>query len=163
MNLNNTFDNITKDEILEYLRVCNSYWVWLALPSIAVELTYRYPIEFVAKWFNDDVELITRTPILDDRLTSVAFLDALVELGLEDATERNSNGSNNLDINNIVDKLATLSSFEVAINTWMVVCRDWLAVCYVDYIVEVLKKDSKLKPSVSIARIMIGALQKSFY
>jgi len=163
MNHKITFDNLVKDEILEHLAHCNSYWVWLVLPNIAVDLTHRFPIESVVNWLKIDKESDMTLAKLDDRSTSIVFLDELVEMGLEDAV-RIPDGSQKPDVKDIVNRLVNLSSFDIAINTWKVVCRDWLAICYADNILETLNKDSNhIKPHVSIARIIVGALQEALY
>ena len=163
MNRNIIFDSVIKDGILEDLRHCNSYWVWLALPSIAVDLTHKFPIESVATWINGGITPNVTLVKLDDRSTMNLFLKRLTEMDLEDAGVRIPNGSQDLNVGNVVDELASLSSFDSAINTWMVICREWLAICNVDYIFETLGKVNNPKPDASVARVLVGALQMSLY
>ena len=149
-----SFDPPVKKEILEELMRCDAYRTWNCLDSVAIKLTHECPIESVFAWLADyppDFELKLfelkrkgRSLHLDDRSTAIEFLRRLLSMDLQDAPRRHPNGQKNPDSEAIAEKLSRLPSFDIAINTWLEICKELLAICNVDYIGEVLQKNQEL-------------------
>jgi hypothetical protein len=162
MNNNIVFDPIIKFEILEYLKKCDSVTIWHSLDDIAIRLTHIFPIESVAVWLSEkpsNIKVGTESLYLDDRSTAIVFLRRLSKMDIDNKQIRIPNGSKKPNTENIIMKLSNLPSFDLAINTWMAICEEWLAICNVDTIIELLQKDRPLAPNVNIAKLMVGALE----
>ena len=154
-----TYNKEIKNEILQYLLGCKSIFVWGSLDYIATSLTHAFPIPEVADWLFPDTTKIIDETSLDDRSTSVVFLRRLYEQNLSDASERHKDGTNNPNAQKIINRLRELHSFEIAINTWLSICVEWLTVCNVDEILDRLKKNNPLPQNVSTAKLLVGALE----
>ena len=165
MSENLIHDKDTKIEILEELKNCTSFFVWHNLPTVAVELTHRFPIDQVSVWFLGNETMVNAEKLkitFDDRLTSLAFLRRLVNSDLYDAPSRLSDGHRKLDLDKIVARLTQLSSFEFAINTWILVCREWLSICNIDYIVTVIEKMGPRPNDISFAKLLVTVQELTF-
>lgn len=146
--------------MLEDLKKCNSFLVWHNLASVAAELTHKFPIDQVATWLSGSTEILNidkRKLLLDDRSTSIVFLRRLMKMDLYDASSRLTNGYEKPDIDEIVIKLSHLSSFEIAIGTWISICREWLSICNTDHITQVLEKMRPIHKNETIAKLMVAA------
>ena len=152
-----------KNEILKYLLECKSIFVWGNLDTVAVDLSHVFPISEVINWLSPDTTNTTDEIFLDDRSTSVVFLRRLMEQELRDHNERLGDGTNHLDVQKITNKLRRLSSFEIAINNWLSICVDWLAVCNVNEILERLRERRSIPQDTNIAKLLAGARELAIW
>jgi len=155
-----TYKEEAKKEILKYLLECKSIFVWGCLDYVATSLSHNFPIAEVANWLFPDVTDIIYGSSLDDRSTSLIFLRRLMKQDLRDTNDRLQDSIHKPNIQKIVTELSASPSFEVAINTWLSICVEWLAICNVDEILERLKERYPLhQNNVNIAKLLVGALE----
>ena len=161
MHKNLTYNEETKNEILQYLLGCQSIFVWGILDSVAADLNHMFPTSEVYSWLSPNFTKTTVEDLLDDRSTSVVFLRRLMSQDLQDTNERLKDGITMPNVQKIINSLTELPSFDVAINTWSCICVEWLAICNVDEILERLKKNRPLPQNVNIAKLLVGARELS--
>jgi len=157
MHKNIMYNEEIKNEILQYLLGCQSIFVWGILDSVAAILSHMFPTSEVYYWLSPNITETTGENLLDDRSTSVVFLERLMSQDLQNANERLKDGITRPNVQKITDRFTELPSFDVAINTWSSICVEWLAICNVDEIIERLKENRPLPQNVNIAKLLVGA------